>query len=641
MGKYEEIAKDIIQHVGGKDNIKDVRHCITRLRFHLKDESKADTEYLKQREGIVTVVQAGGQYQVVIGNHVPDVYEEVVSQGVHSVGEVDVDDDSTDSGGNLFDRFVDLMSGLFQPFLGVLAASGIIKGLVALLAAFGGAGIEESGLYVVLNAAGDGFFQYLPFALALTAAKKFKLSQFTALGVVAAMLYPTIGESLAEGGNFLGIPFALPAAGSYYQTVVPVIFAIWVASKIERWSKKWMPTVIKMFGVPLLTLLIAVPLTFIIVGPVANLLSDLLATGFGAIYGFSPVIYGAVLGGLWQVLVMFGLHWAIIPMAINEFAVQGFSTAMVAANLPNFTQTGALGAIMMKTKEEKTKQLAGPALISSIFGITEPAIYGITLPMRTPFIISCVVGAIQGAYLGFFNVIAYNMGGLGVFLYPSFINPETSDLSSMYHMLIATGIAIVLSFVLTFLVKIPRIFDNNNASATTAGVEKDDVIIDSNNKTNVKTQVVKQEIIAAPIKGQVVELSDVPDPIFSSASMGLGVAVNPTEGQVVSPVNGEISSVFPTGHAVGIISDSGAEILIHVGMDTVNLDGKGFKTHVKAGDKVKAGELLTEFDISVIEAEGLSTITPIIITNSDHYTDVLVTSENDVTQGDYLLNAIL
>lgn len=638
MADYTDLAKDIVANVGGKDNVKNVRHCITRLRFQLKDEGKADTEYLKKRDGVVTVVQAGGQYQVVIGNHVPDVYEAVLKQGVAGVGSVDIDEGDDVANGNLFDRFVDLMSGLFQPFLGALAAAGILKGVVAILAAVGGENITASGLYVLLNAAGDAFFQYLPFALAITAAGKFKMNQFTALGVTGALLYPGIGEQIVEGIKFLGIPFALPQAGSYYQTVIPIILAIWVASKVEKWAKSWMPTVMKLFGVPLLTLLVSVPLTFIVVGPVSNMLSDLLSVAFNSLYGFSPVLFGAVLGGAWQVMVMFGMHWAIVPMVINQLAVQGFTAFFSPAVLPNFTQTGALGAIMMKTKEDKVKQLAGPAFVSSLFGVTEPAIYGLTLPMRKPFIISCIAGAIQGAYIGWTGATMYQMGGLGIFAYPSYVNPQNGDFSGVIHMLIGTAIAIVVSFILTYFFGVTEIFGGNKAEAATTEATTTET---SQATATPAASQLKQEIIAAPLSGQVVALKDVPDQVFASEAMGKGIAILPNKGEVVSPVNGVVTTIFPTGHAVGITSDSGAEILIHVGMDTVQLDGKGFRAHVQNNDRVQAGQKLIDFDIPTIEAAGLPIITPVIITNTNNYTDVISTQEAEVTAGDYLIDAII
>lgn len=446
---YRQLARDIVDHVGGRENIKELKHCITRLRFSLKDEGKADTDYLKARDGIVTVVQAGGQYQVVIGNHVPDVYVAVqTAAGIVGNGSLDIDEGDKFKG-NLFERFVDLISGIFQPFLGALAVAGILKGLVAILGA-NGMTADNSAFYAILNAAGDGFFQYLPLIIALTSARKFKVNEFTALAIGAALVYPSLPgvvEGVTEAGlnRIFGIPFSLPTGG-YYSTVLPAILAVWVASYIERGARKLIPDVVKLFLVPFVTLLLAVPMTFLVVGPVGNLLSDALSWFFQLIMGISPVLYGVVLGGLWQVMVMFGMHWAIVPLAIVETASQGFSAILVPALFPSFTQVGVLLAIMLKSKEAKVQSLSLPALISALFGVTEPAIYGITLPMRIPFIVSCMTSALIGGYVMFAGIVGYSVGGLGIFLYPSLIDTSTGSMSGVISAIIASVAAVVISF---------------------------------------------------------------------------------------------------------------------------------------------------------------------------------------------------
>lgn len=424
MAKYTELAQDILAHVGGKENVNSLKHCVTRLRFDLKDESKADDDYLKQRDGVVTVVKAGGQYQVVIGNHVPDVYDEVLKVGdIAAGGSLDIDEGDGPKG-NLFDRFVDLISGIFQPFLGPLAAAGIVKGVVAILGATLGWTADNNALYAILNAAGDGFFQYLPVLIAFTSARKFKMNEWTAAAIATALVYPDIATTVAtltKAGvnNVLGIPFELPSSGSYLSTVMPVILAVWVGSLIEKWMKKITPDVVKVFVVPFVTIIVTVPLTFLVVGPVANYASDLISNAFTSIMNFSPIVFDILLGALWQVLVMFGLHWGLVPIAILDFSTKGWSTLLVASTAICFAQAGAFLNIFLRTKEDKVKQLTIPAFISALFGVTEPAIYGITLQMRTPFIMTCVAGAIQGAFLGFFNTTAYTMGGMGLFAIPS------------------------------------------------------------------------------------------------------------------------------------------------------------------------------------------------------------------------------
>ena len=632
---YTELAQDIVAHVGGKDNIIKLVHCVTRLRFTLKDESKADDDYLKQRDGIVTVVKAGGQYQVVIGNHVPDVYDTVLKvAGIQGEGGIDVNEGDVPQG-NLFDQFIALVSGLFQPILGALSAVGMIKGLVAILAAVGVK--ETSGLYVILNAAGDGFFQFLPVILALTAAKRFKMEQFTALALSFALAYPNIAASFANGNvDFLGLPVIFPSS-SYLQTVLPIILTVWVGSKIEKFFKKIIPDVVKVFVVPFFVILITVPLAYLAIGPVMNWASNLIGVIFTNIYGFSPIVFGILLGALWQVLVMFGLHWGLVPIAILDFSTKGWSTLLVASTAICFAQAGALLNIFLRTKEDKVKQLTIPAFISALFGVTEPAIYGITLPMRTPFIMTCVAGAIQGAFLGFFNTTAYTMGGIGLFAIPSYFTPKhvpagaNTDVNNVWYFLIAILMSFVLGFVLTQLTKIPYLYGGPDVKPVSGDKAAEPI---------AELKELKQEIIACPMIGQVVKLENVPDEVFASGAMGKGIAIDPADGTVVAPAAGEITLVFPTGHAIGMRTENGAEILIHVGMDTVSLAGKAFNTFVQVGDKVDAGQKLLEFDLATIREANLPVISPVIVTNSTEFEDVLTTQNARVNIGDYFLTTL-
>ena len=629
---YTELAQDIVAHVGGKDNIIKLVHCVTRLRFTLKDESKADDDYLKQRDGIVTVVKAGGQYQVVIGNHVPDVYDTVLKvAGIQGEGGIDVNEGDVPQG-NLFDQFIALVSGLFQPMLGALSAAGMIKGLVAILAAVGVK--ETSGLYIILNAAGDGFFQFLPVILALTAAKRFKMEQFTALALSFALAYPNIAASFANGNvDFLGLPVIFPSS-SYLQTVLPIILTVWVGSKIEKFFKKIIPDVVKVFVVPFFVILITVPLAYLAIGPVMNWASNLIGVIFTNIYGFSPIVFGILLGALWQVLVMFGLHWGLVSIAILDFSTKGWSTLLVASTAICFAQAGALLNIFLRTKEDKVKQLTIPAFISALFGVTEPAIYGITLPMRTPFIMTCVAGAIQGAFLGFFNTTAYTMGGMGLFAIPSYFTPKhvpagaNTDVNNVWYFLIAILMSFVLGFVLTQLTKIPYLYGGPDVKPVSGDKAAEPI---------AELKELKQEIIASPMIGQVVKLENVPDEVFASGAMGKGIAIDPADGTVVAPAAGEITLVFPTGHAIGMRTENGAEILIHVGMDTVSLAGKGFNTFVQVGDKVDAGQKLLEFDLATIREANLPVISPVIVTNATEFEDVFTTQNARVNIGDYLL----
>lgn len=608
---YGELASDIVAHVGGEQNVKSLKHCVTRLRFVLKDESKAETDYLKNRDGIVTVVSAGGQYQVVIGNQVADVYDAILRVAkIAGGGEAENDGKSGTSEMNLFDRFVDIVSGIFQPVLGVLCAAGILKGLTAVAVVFDLD--QKSGLYLILNAAGDGMFQYLPLFLAITASRRFKLDSFTGLALGCAMVYPTLATSIKSSTNFWGIPVMLPAGG-YYQTVVPIILAMWFATIIQKQMKKIMPDAIKMFAVPLMTLLICVPVSLLAIGPVANGLSAAVGYAFTSVYRFSPVLYGTLLGGFWQVLVMFGLHWGLVPLALIDFAQKGCSTSLVAATAVCFAQTGALAAIMLRSKEVKVKQVGFPALISSVFGITEPAIYGLTLPMRLPFVMTCVAGAVQGAYCGLTDITGYTMGGMGVFAFPSFVNTATHSMKCVLDFGIASLIALVMGFVLTIIVKIPTLYENETCA------DKD---LSRSEKSAETHKKVSDEIVSAPVSGRSIPLEEVKDEVFASGSMGKGGAIIPEEGLIKSPVSGKVSSVFPTRHSIMLSSDKGADILIHIGINTVNRCGKGFESLVCEGQHVDKGQSLTKFDLHELQNAGYDMTTSIIITNSDDYEGV-------------------
>lgn len=632
MAKYTELAEDILKHVGGKENVNSLKHCVTRLRFDLKDESKADDDYLKNRDGVVTVVKAGGQYQVVIGNHVPDVYAEVLQVGgLPAGGSLDLDEGDAPKG-NLFDRFVSMVSSIFQPFLGPLAAAGIIKGVVAIMAACG-LSAATSPMYVILNAAGDGFFQFLPILIALTSARRFKVNEFTAIAIAGALVYPDIATAVAAlqkagHGHVLGaIPFTLPAGG-YLSTVMPSILAIWVASHIQKFFTKIIPDVIKVFAVPFFTLLITVPLTFLVVGPLANSFSDLLTNVFQAIMGFSPVVYGFVLGVLWQILVMFGMHWALVPLGILEVTTKGQSTILLAALLPCFTQTGVLGAIMLKTKEDKVRTISMPAFISSIFGVTEPAIYGVTLPMKVPFYISCVVSGFLGAAMMGFNIPMYSAGAMGIFVFLTLIGPDGS-LSKVTLAIIIAIVGALVSFLIQLFAPVPTLYGGGAAKVEEKAEE-----------AAPAPKEIQQEIIASPLIGNIVPLDQVPDQVFASGAMGKGIAIDPTDGVVVAPAKATVNLVFPTGHAIGLTTENGAELLIHIGMDTVSLAGKGFKTYVEAGEVVEAGQKLIEFDLATIREAKLPVITPVIVTNTADFDDVLTTKEARVNTGDYLLTAV-
>ncbi|WP_066056710.1 beta-glucoside-specific PTS transporter subunit IIABC [Robertmurraya korlensis] len=632
--KYEQLAKDIINNIGGKENVISVVHCVTRLRFKLRDESKANTDVLKDMDGVVTVMQSGGQYQVVIGNHVPDVYKVVVEVGGFQSEVSSEEEDGKKQG--LFNKFIDIISGIFAPTLGVLAATGMIKGFNAMFVALG-IYTNTTGTYQILNAVGDALFFFFPIFLGLTAAKKFNLNQFVGMAIGAALVYPAItglraGEplyTLFEGTmfqspvfiTFLGIPVILM---TYSSSVIPIVLATFVGAKLEKFFSKVIPDVVKTFLVPFFTLLVIVPLTFIIIGPIATWIGMLLGNASIWAYDLSPLIAGIVIGGLWQLFVMFGLHWGLIPIGINNLSVMGYDFLLVLTSATSMATLGVVLGVFVKTKQQKIKTLSIPAAVSAFFGVSEPALYGITLPLKRPFILTLITSAVGGAIMGGMGTKAYMMGGMGVFGIPSKISPEGITLG-FWGGIIAMVVNVILGFTLTYFF---------------GGIGKEKEIEDPNKGKRKNENLEKNEEISSPLKGEVRLLSEIEDIAFASGSLGKGIAIEPTEGRLVSPVSGTISAIFPTKHAVGITTDDGVEILIHIGMDTVQLKGKFFSTHIDQGARVEKGQLLIDFDIEQIKKAGYSLTTPVVITNTDKYNDFIATNKHQINHGDSLITLV-
>lgn len=640
MGKYENLAKEIVGNIGGKENVISLTHCVTRLRFVLKDESKAQDDALKKMDGVVTVMKSGGQYQVVIGSHVPEVYADVCPLlGIESREQSDTAQEEKLKG-SLGDRFIDTVSGIFQPILGVLSACGMLKGLNSLFS-FMGLYAESSGTYLYLNAFSDALFMFLPVLLAFTASKKFKLKPFVGMTIGCALCYPAIQMSALSGAAeplytlFGGTAFESPVyqtlfgipviAMDYTSTVIPVILIIYFASKVQKMMEKIIPEIVAFFFVPMFTLVISLAAGFILIGPAATFGSNLILKGILLVRGFSPLAAGALVGGLWQVLVMFGLHWGFIPVYINNIMTIGYDNIMMPFFGATWATTGVVLAMMIKTKDKKLKSLCVPSAISGFFGVTEPAIYGITLPRKKPFVISCIASAIVGAFYGIIDLKEYIFGGLGIFEFPAMIDPATGDLNNVKMAIIGAAAAMILGFVLTFLF----------CKADEEGKQQED-----KSSSEEKGSTVKREIFASPLSGKVIPLSEVTDAAFSSGVLGKGVAILPDKGEVKAPADGTIQAIFPTKHAIGMVTENGVELLIHIGMNTVQLEGEGFTSRISEGMKVKKGDVLVTFDKALIEGKGYSLETPVLITNADDIVEIVETENTFVESGDVLLTAI-
>lgn len=608
--KYQALAEQIIENVGGKDNVVDLIHCATRLRFKLKESKKANAEQLKQSPEVITVVESGGQFQVVIGNHVNEVFN-VVNQLVDTTSNSINQPQKTEKKAvkqdkeSLLGYFIDIVSSIFTPILGIMAASGILKGLLSLADALGWLS-TNSGTYQIWFAASDSLFYFFPLVLGYTAGKKFGGSPFVTMTIGGALIHPIMitafQQSLVAGSTpeyFLGIPVTFI---NYAASVIPIIFAAWLSCLLEKRLNQILPSAMKNFIAPFLCLLIIVPLTFLVIGPLATWISMLIAESFQAIYNFAPVIAGAFMGAVWQICVIFGLHWGIVPIGINNLSALGHD-ALFPLLLPAVAgQIGATLGVLLATKNAKMKIMAGSSVTAGLFGITEPAVYGVTLPLRRPFIFGCIGGGVGGAIVGYSQTLTFSFGLINIFTFAQII-PEHGVDNTVWGAIIGTTLSFLFATIAT------RFF----------GIKKEAI----SPEISVKTEITSTpNEVLAPLSGAAIPLKDIPDETFASGLLGQGAAIIPNTGEVYAPFDGEVSSLFKTGHALGLLSQSGIELLIHVGIDTVKLDGLHFSPQIKQGDVFKTGDLLLTFDREKILEAGYDLTTPVIVSNSDDYMSI-------------------
>lgn len=616
---YSITARALVKELGGDENIANVTHCATRLRFILKDMQSINNEVVKKIPGVITTVEAGGQYQVVIGNHVQDAYKEVLK-----LVTVDESEAAPAQKTDVVSRVIDVISSIFAPFLYTLAACGILQGILGVLIA---ANImnDTTGTYKVLNFISWTAFTFLPVLIAVTASKKFKLNEFIGIVIACALVCPDYISMVNSGETltFLGIKVQML---SYTSSVIPIILAIWIASYIARFFEKILPTVIRNLFTPMFTIAIMVPLTLLVFGPVGNTVGGAIGGAYNFLYDLNPIIAGLVVGGFWEVLVIFGVHWGITPVTVGNYAALGYDTFTGLQGSAVFSQAGAALGVFFKTKDKEMKQVALPAAITGIFGITEPAVYGVTLRYKKPMVCACIAGAVGGGIAGGFHAYswAYNMPGIATI--PAFF--KAGYMMNFIGYLISILVAFVLGLVLTMIVGFKEDIPQDDA-------EK---VKPEEGNENISTGT-SQEIYA-PLTGKMIPLTEVKDEVFSSESMGKGVAVIPSEGKIYAPFDGKVEALFPTGHAVGLVSNDGVEVLIHVGIDTVNLDGKGYKKLVEQDTEVKKGQPLIEFDIDVIKEAGYDITTMVIVSNTDEYEDVCPKTCNKIKAGDTAIKVV-
>lgn len=614
MMNYEKLAKQILDLVGGEKNIDGVTHCMTRLRFTLRDPKKVDKEAIKQLQGVLGIVEKGGQTQVIIGNDVAYVYKSLLKLGNFQT----TNDDAVKEKKSIPGAVIDTIIGIFSPVVPALIGAGMVKAVLAILVAFGLS--KDSQNYYIINFISDGVFYFMPMLLAFSAAQKFKCNPYLAVGVAAVLVHPNLSALVSAGDpvSFFAIPMKLV---NYANSTIPIILIIWFMSYIEKLADTYSPKVIKVILKPLLVILITAPVALLILGPIGSILSDGFATFVSFLQTHTPFLIPTLMGAFMPLMVSIGMHVSLTPLASISLAASGTEIitgpGMLASNI---AQAGACFAVALRTKSKDMRQLATSSGITSLCGVTEPALYGVTLKLKRPFVAVIVAGGIAGFFAGVSGLVRYSFGTPGLPTLPVFIG---EDPSNIIKALITVAIAFIAAFIITLLL----------------GFERGEELSETKQVESSKTMN-KNICITSPLKGKVTYLSDVQDEMFASEVMGKGIAIEPSEGRVYAPCDGEILTMFKTKHAIGMKSTQGVEILIHVGIDTVKLNGEHFSAYVKDHDQVKKGDLLLEFDIAAIQKAGYPTITPVIITNTMDFTDVIETDRKEVTTKDQILEII-
>ena len=634
---FKQLASTILENVGGKENVKSVVHCATRLRFTLFDSSKANKEVLGKTKGVLKVVDAGGQFQIVIGPDVPQVYQEVVALGNFETS-APVEDAKAEADDNRskLSKVLEGIASIFQPVIPAICGAGLLKAVLALCSVL--KWIDTSGqTYIILNAMSDSAFYFLPILLAQSCAKKFKCNQGTAMALAGLLVYPTF-IALLKGEEAVKIFNLIPVTkATYTSSVIPIILGVWFMSYVEHFVQKYCPKAVKFFFVPFFSLVIGGVVTICALGPIGAWLSNLIQLFFSWLKDIAPWLVPTVVGITSPLLVMTGTHYGLIPIGTNNLATVGHDAVVGPGMLVSNVAQGAAGlAVAVRSKDPEVKQLASSGGITGVLGITEPVLYGINLKYTYPLYAAMIGGGVGGLFLGLTGVERFGAGSPGLLVLPVYLPTEQAleagfTMSNFYCAVVGVVIAMVVSFVSCYIMYgIWEKKGNTEATETTSTEPTvQEVVTDTND-----------DVICAPCKGEVVALSDVKDEVFSSGAMGKGVAINPSEGKIYSPCDGTISVFFPTGHAIGLQATNGAEVLIHVGMDTVNLNGKGFTPKAKAGDTVKKGQLLLEVDLDEIKNAKLSAITPVIITNTADMKDVIATDAKTANVGDKLITIV-
>ena len=623
---YKKLAERILEKLGGKENVESVVHCMTRLRFVLKDESQVDDEQVKKIKGVIGVMKKSGQYQIIIGNEVASVYKEICALGNFkektSVKKIEKKNQ------NIISEMLDIISSVMSPVIPAIIGAAMIKVLLTVLPMIGILS-NTSQTYELLSVIGDGAFFFMPVLIGMSAAKRFNANPYYAVSIALIILHPNF-ISLLKGANEAGqtVKFfnLIPVTyANYSYSVIPIILSVAVLPYIEQFVDKITPKITKNFLKPMLVMLFIAPIVMVVIGPLGAIFGDMLSTAVYFIQDKLGFIAVGLVAAVFPFVVMTGMHHAFTPIKLGVLATTGFEGFICIAEFcANMAQGAAALAVSIKSKNSDIKQSAGSSAFSALVaGITEPALYGTNLRFKKPMIGACLGGLMGGLVGGFFQMKCSGVATPAIVTIPQYL--EEGNPQSFLYILITLGVTVVSTFIITYVIGFEDPVEEDDEEML-----EEKVTIPLNTGLN----------IVSPLEGQMIELSQVNDVTFSSGVMGNGVAIIPTKGQVVAPFDGTIDVFFKTHHAIGLRSETGVELLIHVGLDTVNLEGKYFTPHRKQGDTIKTGDVILEFDIEKIKKAGYELVTPIIITNSQQFMDIIVKKKDVVTANDQVLAII-
>lgn len=634
--KHQETAQQIVKSVGGVSNVKSVYHCVTRLRFELKDNNKADQAAIKKLDMVMGTNISGEQFQVIIGNDVPKVFDEMVKEYpvLKQTAEGNKQEDGKKQ--NVILKIFETIAGVFAPMLPAITAAGILKGLLALFVTLEwlSAGTDT---YRILSAIGDGVFYFLPMLISFSAARKFGSNPYIAVGVGAALMYPDMGALLSSGNpvSFLSIPVT---AVSYGSSVIPILLAIWILSYVEKTVDRFIIPSLKLLLVPLISLLVMVPVTLIAIGPLGTFVGDGLSGGINWLLNEGGLISGIVLGGAMSLIVMTGMHYALVPVIISNLATLGFDKFLPLTFISNMGQAGATLGVFFRAKDKKLKSVALSTSFTALMGVTEPAMYGVNMKYKKPFIAAMIGSAAGGGFALAFGAKAYALAGNGgIPGLPGLVG------QTFWYAFGGMVIAFVVAAVVTVLLGFQEEADDAEQISGSIAAKPADVTPAAPAQVEVEVEpasATADSTAYAPMTGKAIPLKEVNDPTFGDELMGKGIAFVPTVGELVSPVSGTVMNVFKTKHAMVIRNADGMELLIHVGINTVKLRGQFFEAHVQAGDPIQAGDKLLTFDLAQI-AQNYDITTAMVVTNTADYKQILPLKLGEVTFGEPVLKAEL